>query len=260
MPPYPNSSPLKDINIRKLVGSALYVEIALSTDMEWRTSVIEKLIDQDRYEEPMGRYRKMLYGIIPSNKICKRIQKKLQCGDLIKWRNHPYWCLLCDSQSGHVYIEKALFTVKRSMRGYIWSEPDVVDAKDRSTRIEPTLEVVKGVAAFKNLYALITLTAWAREAREHHFLRPNYQCALYSRKIFAHVICNTPHLFVRWPLLAKYYKNFIWSFPDSKASEPWFDMEWNELIDEIELEEEKARSKRIKLPPKHYFRHFNKNN
>ena len=87
MPPYPKTSPLKDINIRKMVGSALYVEIALSADMEWRTSVIEKLIDQDHYEESTGRYRKMLYGVIPSDKACKRIQKKLQCGDLIKWKN-----------------------------------------------------------------------------------------------------------------------------------------------------------------------------
>jgi len=37
-------------------------------------------------------------------------------------------------------------------------------------------------------------------------------------------------------------------------------MEWEDLIDEIELEEEKARSKRIKLLPKHYFRLVNKHN
>jgi len=240
-------------------AGTIYVETAITAGMEWDVGELERLIDGREYGDRTNRYRKMYEGTLSLNKTCRRIQKKLGGGHLCEWKNHAYWGLLCSAKSGPEYTERALKTVKGGVQQYIWTHQREKGFEYYSARIDTTMDVVKAVAKYHNFDALLTLTAWAREAREHNILRPNYQSASYSRKVFARAVCNTPQLFIRWPLLAYYYKHLIWSFPVTKVSEPWFLMEWDELPGEMEIEEKNARQRGIKLPPKEIFDLVNKN-
>ena len=85
-----------------------------------------------------------------------------------------------------------------------------------------------------------------------------YKWALATRYLFAKTICATPHLFIRWPLLALHYKNTLWDKPVClRNKSQWFALKWSELLAEIENEEASARAIGTKLPPKTFFRQYN---
>ena len=259
MPPYPKSSPLSDICIRKMIGSACVAHITLLT---YEKNVLDPTNRQGirDLEAYYGQYSKMHQGTIPEEETCKSIEEEGESDSLWMWKNHPFWHLLFMEQYGPKIIENALRTVRGSMQRYIWTVPPEKGFEYYSARYDITIDNIKAVAKYWNFHALVTLTAWAREARANNILMTNYHSAFYSRKIFAQVICNTPQLFIRWPLLAEYYKKLIWVFPQSEVSEPWFNLEWDKLMDEMEIEEKKARNRGVKLTSKHIFRRINKYN
>ena len=241
-----------------MVGSAIYVETAISAKLTWNMSALEAQVEGEDRGELTGRFRRMCHGTIPTIRSCREIQKKLKCGHLAWWRNFPYWALLSTTQSGPGYIENALREVEGPVKRCVWVNPPETGFPNQWLRYETSVDMVKSVAEYENVEALIILTAWAREARAHNHLRPSFQSALRTRQIFAKVVCHSPHLFIRWPLLAEKYRLLIWSTPDIDYSGPWFDMHWKDLPKEMENEARKATQHGVKLPPKKYFRQINK--
>jgi hypothetical protein len=210
-------------------------------------------------------FKTMYQGSVPGTTTCKVINKGLnrysknrvnRC-NTYAWRNLAYWGLLNSDQPGSTYVGKALRHVNSGLKRYIWIDPPEKPAENPSSRFDLTLDLIEAVAEHKNFHALLTLTAWAREAIDMKIHRQHYHCARYSRKIFAHAVCTTPHLFIRWPLLAERYRDLIWTPPISDVSVPWFTIKWEELLEEIEREEELAREKNLPLPPKDLFEELN---
>ena len=259
MPAYPRSSVLRDKSIRKMVGSAIYVDIAIAVNKEFGTTKLENLVNGRKLGDYTGQYRKMLQGIVPDPTSCKIIQKRTKGGcDLILWRDHPLWSLISQKQSTPDLIEKTLRLVNSSVKKYIWTYPPEAGYNRKSLRMDPSVSLIKTVAEFNNFDAFLILTAWAKEAHDHKLIRNSYQSAIHTRKLFPRVVCNTPQLFIRWPLLAEQYRKNIWTAPKSEVSEPWFSMRLDEIADEIDIEEKIARENGVNLPPKHIFRSVNK--
>ncbi len=260
MSPYPKDSPLKDKYIRVLAGSACYAVIAIA-NREWDPDSLEDKLDLElQIEGSTGRYRKMLKGVLPEPPSCRRIQKEQKGGDILLWRNHAYWILLVHAQIGIADIENALRVVDGGMRRHIWAYSDDSERDSRPMRFDTNLKLIRAVAGYENFQSLVTLTAWAREARDQLKIKSSTQCAYYARSIFAKAVCSTPQLFIRWPLLAHRYKNLVWSFPGKQVNVPWLDMKLEDLENEMESEEKKARNRGIKLPPKEVFLEINKKN
>jgi len=254
-------SPFYEKNIRILAGSAIFVEVALTAGGLWRDTDLDDFInDKNGYEKDnySGLYRKMLQGTITENHVCRRVQKTLNGGELKFWRDLPYWGLLRSNGTYGTHIDKTLKSIQSRVRHHIWSIPFDKGEHKYSSRAYTSLDSIKAISKYKNLDALLTLTAWARESREQNILVPSYQCAQYTRKIFAYTVCHTPHLFIRWPLLVEQYKNQIWSYLDTDMSENWLEINLNNLIDEIHTEEKKARKEGIKLPPLQLVRRINR--
>jgi hypothetical protein len=266
MPPYSTTSPLKEIAIRQLVGSACFVGSAITSGLEWNTTELEKIFENRMAGKYTGRYRKMLQGIVPSNSICKLIQKGKN-GELTKWRNHPYWMLLTNTFSdidylnlyqnsmylnwASVYPQMFLCTNREFLSNDTYRYWEDTNYNEFSGH-----ELSSEDLRF-DLFA--RYTAWAREAREANYLQPMYQCGKITRLQFPKIVCNSPYLFIRWPLLAELYRNLIWTCPHFLRNTPWFDMQWKELVNEINIEEKIARDNGINLPPKNLFRRINKN-
>lgn len=255
---YKSNSYWLDIDLRKLAGSAIAIEAANAAEIIFdRISLVHEIEKRSNWKTTLN-VEKMIKGTLPENDTCLKIQGLLNCNSLTYWKNHPFWPLLSKHHFEPKFVQLALESVKGDIQRYVWNIWPEEDEDFKSPRKETSLDLIKTVASFENISALIVLTAWAREARYSNILRPNYQASLYCRKIFARVICRTPHLFIRWPTLALRYKSLIWSFPESDVSVPWMKNRWEELYDEILEEEKLARGSEVNLPPKREFRRINK--
>ena len=259
MAPYPKSSHLKDTEIRRMVGSAIFVELCLSKRNSWDGIKINdsNAINEQDIGDFSGQHRKMLHGVIPSECKCNNLRKRLDIRNPIYWRNHPYWKLLCNELS-----LKDIGVSLRSIQGRVqqlidnkYPEANPEDWRIKALNDEYTL---RKIAKYSNFKALTILTAMAQESKTLYTSSPLPLGAYYTRQIFAHAVCNTPQLFVRWPLLALRYKTSIWSFPENREGNLWFSLKWDSLLEEINGAEFIARKKGIQLPPKHLMRRINK--
>ena len=247
--------------LRKLCGSAIYAELAIACGGVWNRTELENLIDGKQYGEYTGRYRKMCNGTIPYETNCKNIQNQLEVNQnhkcsIIKWRELPLWRLLSFLQPDTEDIKYTLLTIKGETRNYIWDVfPEEEQFKYLFSRKPYSKNYFESVAQLNNFEALLTLTAWAREARGFKDYSSHKYCAKYSRKIFAHAVCNTPQLFIRWPILYQYYIEPIWSLYSNTDLK---ELKISEVQDEIYEEEKTARLKGVQLPPKKVFREINK--
>jgi len=267
MPSYSPNDPLKNFKIRQAVAGAVYTEIAITAGLQWEGLSISKPDKEQRKKNPdaerkgdySGQFKRTRdEGSVPKPESCKYIQKILKGGNILKWRNHPLWPLLCNHLTNTEYIHEALKSIESRIRFTIWDIPYDVGDKKFSPRSEISLDAIKSVSEFKNFDSLLTLTAWAKECRNGNILRPNYQCTQHLYDIFPQVICKTPHLFIRWPLLLEIYNESIWSPPPSEVSIPWLVVNLPELAQEIKNEEKIARKLGIKLPPSNIVSRINK--
>lgn len=256
MPKYKKGSHWNNISLRQLAGAACYVETAIKARV-WDWDRLELMIDQRDYGERTGKYRKWVEGTLPRISSCRKVQNVLKCRYVERWRNQPYWRLFCSDQCRPENIDLALQSIQGDMQRYIWSIWPEKGETFRSVRSVTGLENIKAVAEYNNFNALVALTAWAREAHDLNILKSAYQASFYSRNIFARAVCNSPHLFIRWPLLAEMYKNLIWSPLIDGVSIPWMHDKWDELQEEMATEERKARQRGVKLPPKRIFEQIN---
>jgi hypothetical protein len=246
---YAKSSFKSDGIVRTLAGSACFAEVAVAAE-KWDDCALELLIDPDRWAGYTGIYRKMPKGTLPSDMVCRRVKEVLPNCNIQKWRDHPFWGLLRGPGFNLADVEHALRSIRSDpVRRSVWGNPPDRNQRNSFSRLVPELALIKDIFNCKQFDALIALTAWARETRALKQHSPAFQSAFFTKAIFAEVVCHTPHLFIRWPLLAEQYKQWIWSSPASDTSEAWFDMDWEYLLFEISVEEQKARQRGIKLPP-----------
>ena len=260
MAQYSQNSPLKDPFLRKIVGSAIYTEIALTAGCIWQDTVLEEIIDKrlELDQEFTGIYRKMLLGTIPTKGVCSRIQNNLEDGNLIYWRDQPFWRILCPKQPTAENIAATLKSTDADVFQSIWPK------RIRKGFIYPKIDIYHDkyleLAKFKNFSALISLSAYARSPSQRHLLPTNHHAAEYTRKIFSHVVTTTPHLFIRWPLLIQRFIDLIWSSPQGgyyinrKSAEK----DRHSLINEILKKEKISRKRGINLPPRQLVHRINK--
>jgi len=268
MPRYSENDPLINTKIRQAVAGAIYVEIAITAGMKWEGVDISKPDEEKRKQNPdqkregdySGKFKRIRDdGNVPALSSCKYIQKSLKGGNIVKWRSHPIWPLLCNHLTNAEYINKALKTIESRVRLSIWDIPYDLGDKKFSPRSEISPVAIKDVSEFRNFDALLTLTAWAKESRNGNILKSSWQCAEHLYNIFPQAICNTPHLFIRWPLLIEIYNESIWSQLESEVSYKWVKVDLSLLAQEIKKEEILARKRGIKLPPPHIVSSINKN-
>jgi len=250
-----------------MVASACYVEIAIASKAEWNPITLEELIDNRYPGRFTGKYRKMIEGTVPNNKTCIDINEKLSDKtNVIHWRDKPFWSLLHTSITGEQYINKYEYLISRNWPGMEYHLSKVTNSEFMSQNTDRYWEEIN-YDEMLDMEELIELgiifeifsgyTAWAREARERNLLQPMYHNSIITRKLFAKAICNTPHLYIRWPLLAKYYNKLIWTAPPTRTNIPWYDIKYNELEDEIIIEEKLARKRTVNLPPNNIFKTIN---
>jgi hypothetical protein len=254
MAKYPVSSPLYHPYIRELVGAAVFAEIAISLQCTWEAKTMELTLDgkggvSDDLEQT-GKYAQMKRGKVPSPKSCSRMQKNLNGGHLLQWRNHPYWALLTP---GPLYFEaviEALLTVEGTINEDIWesSDPFLIDEK-KSFRYDMSPTEIEHIAEYGNFHALLVLTAMVREAKGLRYLRPAFLASKYSLDVFPKAVCTTPHLYIAWPKLFAVYSSVIWSPLECEDSIPWFEIDSAKVFREIEVLSVQARNRGIKLPP-----------
>jgi len=263
MPPRKKDSPFKEKDICVMAAGAIFVETSLSTanlwqqeypnDDFWSNSILEKHIDhkgEDFDKDRTGRYDKLLTGIVSESDVLSDISTKLKTNAVYKWRNLPLWGLLSGNTDKREYIHCALQMIEGDIRQYIWEDYPSNNSTSILSRREISPDSIKKIAKFKSFDALLTLTALAIEANERWVLETQYLCAYHLRKIFAHVVCNTPHLFIRWPLLMENYRNMVWSQPFARPADPkWFNPDLDVLELEIMKQEKISRNNDVQLPP-----------
>lgn len=215
--------------------------------------------DQKRKGDYSGQFKRTRdKGQVPDPDSCRHIQKTLKGGNVLKWRNHPYWPLLCNHLADPSHIQDALKCIHSKVRHSIWSIPFDTGDKRFSPRSEISSESLEDVSRFCNFDALLTLTAWAKECKNGNIHRPAWQCARTLYDVFPQAICNTPHLFIRWPLLVEIYNESLWAFPESEVSIAWLQIDLPQLAQEIRHEETLARKRGVKLPPPNIVSRLNK--
>lgn len=254
---HPLDSPLNDQILRCLVGSACYVETALTMGGEWDPTALEYLVYGIDPSDCSGVYRRMYAGMVPFPSKLVITQKNMRGGHVLHWRNHPFWKLLVIGRIGDEAVNNALKGIEGSIERHVYVFPREGNRNLRVSRYEISADAMKSISEFGDFSALLVLTAWAREVRDSNILRMRSQTSIYTRKIFVHAVCNTPHLYIRWPLLAQRYCELFWTAPKSDVSQPWLGGEWGSLESEMETEAKKARMRGVKLPPKRVFDRVN---
>ena len=261
MPAYKRNSHFKELYIRKIAGSAIVADLAVVLGGAWNLTELELLIDGNPYGDNTGKYQHISDGRLPYDISCIRIQARLlkileYDHDVLKWKLMPLWRLLYRVSPSFIHIQTALVSIQSEIKNYIWKNPlEEVDINNPFSMQPITLENIEAIATFNNFEALLTLTAWARATQNARKYEMHYHCAKLIRKIFAHVVCNTPQLFIRWPILLQYYIEPIW-FVDELSARQLLNI--NQLESEIYQEECKAREIGIQLPSKYFFNQINK--
>lgn len=252
---YHRTSPYRDPTIRLLGGSACFTEAAIAAGGVWDDVELEGLIYSER-DGYSGQFRKMLTGTVPSDDKCKYISDFQKRGALLTWRNHDYWLTLTENLP--------LPTDYNLTSGFFWSyveEMFVVTNKTFVTEMsyrswEDRFDNDEVANAYPFLYLQVH-SAYSRHAVTKNLLQPLYVCGLETRLVFSKAICKTPHLYIRWPLLALLYKKLFWDIPSSVPVEYWFPMRLNELPTEIASEEAIARHEGVLLPPNNLVQKIN---
>ena len=261
---YPITSHLSDREIRLLIGSACYTDIALATGGEWHTNKLEEMVnteDKDGntyYSEYSGLFRGMRNGRIPGAKTSIRIQNILKTNSFSTWIDLPLWPLLYNYHYEESHILNALNSLPKEMRDIIFVDGHYDPGLQRLARHEVTVDMIKKISKYENLHALVAVTAFARESRQNNIHRISAFSSFATQELFPKVICKTPQLYIRWPKLAEIYQHIFWEPPKTATSVIWLGYEKEKLVSEIENEEKNAISCHIQLPPKHIFRSINK--
>jgi len=261
MSTYRKGSHFRDFYIREIIGSSIVADISVSLDGIWNRTELENIIDKREHPSYTGTYRHMYNGRLPYNKKCKEIHDKLKKNENSKntlaiWKNHPFWRLLYILKPTFDEINNALLCVDKKLHTYLWDNPTGnIEWDFIFQRKHLTSEDIESIAQYENFDALIMLTALSREAHIRNDESIHYHCVLQTRKIFARVICNTPQLYIRWPVLLQFYIEPIWFLESGKHYKI---LDISGLEEEIREEEKLAISKGVLLPPKNEFRNINK--
>ena len=109
-----------------------------------------------------------------------------------------------------------------------------------------------------NFDAFFSLCAYARVPTGRFGFACDSEAAFSSRKIFCHVVCNTPQLFIRWPLLIQRYSELVWTSHDEDYHSSSSISDNKTLLNELLKHEKIARHNGIQLPPKQLVRRINK--
>lgn len=249
--PYPRNSPLKDKGIRHMTVSACYAEIALAAGGEWNPSRLEELIDESKYGDRTGRYRRMARGIVPRNKTASQIRGVLgdSC-DILKWRDHLFWKLLMLRPLSQNETEEVLLSIRSNVTKHIWgSDPHDIKTQFRHARREPTRETIDAIANHRSFDALLALIAIARDARNRGILDTYYPCALTSLEVFPHVVGNTPQLYICWKAIAERLRRLVWEPNADFFIDVYADFNLHELEMEIQKVSEATMNNGVSFPP-----------
>ena len=249
-----------DIPIKKLIGSAMYVAIAVALKREWSRYELEKIIDGRKPGHFVGKYVRLCNGIIFNDTTCKNINERMPTltngyFDVFFWKTHPFWKLLTNRQPNTDDINNALLMLRGDIRNYIWKAlPQDTFSFRIDTRNHVSEELINNMAQIANFESLVALTALSREAHINQFYEVESKCIKAIRKIIVRAICFTPELYIRWPLLLLFYIEPVWHHISVSYHR---DLGISHLEDEIYEQEKIARSRGVLLPPKNLFRRIN---
>lgn len=252
---YKKDSPFKDETIKHMATYACYAEIAQAAGPEWDPTKLEVKIDKGKYGSYTNCYRRLLNGIAPGDKRAEILQNKYgnKC-DIKIWRDHPFWPLLKLQPLTHKEIEDALLSINSNIKHNIWV--DIPDKEfietTRFPRYEPTNVDIERIAKYKSWDALVTLVAYAREARDRSMTLIYYRSARQVRTIFPHVVTKYPQLYICWETLADRLTKIIWRPKLVFSSEPQIKVSLQDLRKEIKPLAETARKRGICLPPEEF--------
>ena len=261
--PYPQDSHLKDEEVRRMVVSACFANIALAAGGEWQPVRLEEKIDGREYILQSGKYRRMAYGRVPRDSTAKELRQRLgpKCR-IRQWRDWPFWKLLMMRPLTHQDIENALLSVSHGLKGLIWVDlPQRQHLHDtRYPRYEPTREDIDEIATYKTKHGLCALVALAREARDQGILGIYIKCAQSSLEIFPQVVTQDPHLYICWKRLAKRLTQVIWQPKVTFSIEPrLIEKSLKTLPQQIRSLANEARERGIPLPPEDVVTRHNRN-
>jgi len=257
---YSKDSVFIDKELRVLIGSACYVEIA-STLKEWRFSKLESLIDNKNDDERTNYYRRLAYGLRMEDKTIERIglisplDSRRQY--IKKWRDHSFWKVL-KVELGHDEIEQALLTVTGSAQERIWFDKNY--SGKRPARFDDIDNgLIDGIARTKSFNSLIALVTLAREAYLSNHPRTFFNSAQKAVEIFPTVIIQTPHLYIRWSRLYDRLSQLIWQKTSDFATFDNLYIPNQRMQEEIDKLDVLERAKpQCKLPPRKIIERFNK--
>lgn len=256
---YTKDSVFIDKELRLLIGSACYVEIALAVN-EWQFSKLEALIDDKNDDEKTNYYRQLARGLRMEDKTIARIGHANPLRDkrayIRKWRDHPFWGLL-KRELGHDDIKQALLIVTGSAQNRIWFDKKF--SGKRPARFDDLdNDLINSIAHTKSFNSLIALVALAREAYILNHPRTFFEASERALDIFPAVVTKTPHLYIRWSKLYLRLSELIWLKASDFATFNNLNVSlqgMQKIIDEIDFIE---RSKsQCKLPPKEIIERYN---
>lgn len=255
---------LEDPIARILSGSACLACIAIKSGDIWNFSYLENLLNTAGY---VGKFRKMVDGIVPTdqtfdaieNKINELVEVKIPGISVMFWKYNPLWEVLfskstknkhfgyfidnlCDVPEHHTYLPNKGFYISETIR------------ENETEYIEDNIQSYDDYVSFENLFMT---TALARKALSNNQWHLQYRYGLTTRKIFPQAVSSTPQLFIRWPLLAKIYNDTFWSPPNEFRGKNWDIADWRSLESEINAYEKLARASGVQLPPHHVFNRIN---
>jgi len=258
---YSKSSLYIDVDIRKMIGRACYVEVAMCKS-EWEKAKLEELIINKVYPDQTGLFQRMVRGILPNEKTLARIECSRQSSEpkclVRQWREAKFWEVFNSKKLSDDKVLSTIKSFKSPVKKIMWSKNTGIPARN-------VLEGNKELRKIRDYYhreSLITLLIVAREGIQTEQVRKYYYAASLCSQIFPEVMMNSPHLYISWRILAIRLMELIWQpenyfHLDKMQVDIRFPNILNELKNRIDELDASTRDKSIWLPPKHIIDQYN---
>jgi hypothetical protein len=248
-----------DPSLRELIGPALFVDLALATGEPWTVYKQEQAVsarlppeplndasaENGKRFDPASMLKHMLRCRVPDGPNLEKLSAAFPNSRLTCWRNHRYWQLLRYGAVDGQTIESALKALPAQHQALVFFRGTRIPLASRFYAAHLNID---RFCELKDFDALVAVTALARDTRA-----PNEDnaeacwAAHVARKIFPHVVANTPQLFIRWRHLAIRYERLFWT--GNETAHLKRPSGQKDLEDQVLKCAALARSNGVRLPP-----------
>jgi len=259
MPRHHAHSPADDTRLRALIAPACYVVCALGK-RQWKAAALGReafaqagaLASRPSHDGPLEepkQFARLLGTRLPTDTQVAVMERALSLptGSIALWRDHRLWSLLTE-EVAPVHVLDALDSLRGRYRKSVFE--DDIDLGDRKIgRVEPDLNDLCRLRKLGGMSGMIALIALTREAQYGRFYERHLRAAAESRRLFAKWVGSSPHLYIRWRLLAEIMMDRVWKMPHMYSGSFWFPAQVDRLDAEVACVVRRSMTRGRAMPP-----------